>query len=222
MSGTSIGGSSQHIVGTTTMPSKTDPRRATLIKLIHVARRDLGMDEPTYRTVLLSAGKSESLSGMSVSNMQAVLERLKKDGFKVRPKASSRPLATAPEASKVRALWLFLYELGEVRDPSEKALVAYVSRIAKVDDLRWSHGSRQVNAEFKDRSELLIETLKKWAMRILPGKVMELLAQAKTIALAPAEVEQINADLARAFGTNTFDPMHAAWETLNSTIKKER
>ena len=119
-------------------------------------------------------------------------------------------------------MWLFLYELGEVRDPSEKALVAYVSRIAKVDDLRWSHGSRQVNAEFKDRSELLIETLKKWAMRILPGKVMELLAQAKTIALAPAEVEQINADLARAFGTNTFDPMHAAWETLNSTIKKER
>jgi len=209
-------------VSTTTMPPKTDPRRSTLIKLIHVAKRDLGMDEPTYRTVLLSAGKSESLSGMSISNMQAVLERLKKDGFKVRPKASSRPLVTAPEASKVRALWLFLHELGEVRDPSEKALAAYVSRIAKVDDLRWSRGSRQVNAEFKDRSELLIETLKKWAMRILPGKVMELLAKAKTLTLAPAEVEQINADLTRAFASNAFDPMHAAWETLNTTIKKER
>lgn len=204
------------------MTTKTDPRRTTLIKLIHVARRDLGMDEPTYRTVLLSAGKSESLSGMSISNMQAVLERMKKDGFKVRPKAKSRPLATAPEASKVRALWLFLHELGEVRDPSEKALAAYVTRIAKVDDLRWSRGSRLVNAEFKDRSELLIETLKKWAMRILPGKVMELLAQAKALALAPEEVELINSDLNRAFGSDAFDPMHAAWETLTTTIKKER
>ena len=66
----------------------------------------------------------------------------------------------------MRALWLFLHVLGEVRDPSEKALAAYVKRIAKVDDLRWATG---------DAVTALIETMTKWALRrALPATVAAL------------------------------------------------
>ena len=117
-------------------------RRAKLVKLIQIARRDLGMDEPTYRTVLLSAGKASSTKEMAIPMLEAVLERMKASGFKVRPKGGDRSQSVYPEARKVRALWLFLHHLGEVRDPSETALAAYVKRMVKVDDLRWARGDR--------------------------------------------------------------------------------
>lgn len=60
-----------------------------------------------------------------------MLEHLKTKGFQVRPKAGDRSQTINPDASKVRALWLFLHALGVVNDPSERALAAYVKRIAK-------------------------------------------------------------------------------------------
>lgn len=208
------------------MTTKTDPRRAQLIKLIHVARRELQMDEPTYRTVLQSAGKSESLSAMNVPAMEAVLKHLKKSGFKVRVKGKSRPLSTHPSDSKARALWLFLHELGVVRDPSEAALARYVRRIGGTDDLRWNRGYRRVdsgtNPGFKDRTELVIESLKAWAMRFLPGKVKELALRAQGLPLTMLEKEHLNGALVHAFAHNTFDFMHTAWEGLTAAINKER
>ena len=185
-----------------------------MIKLIHVAKRELGMDEPTYRTLLLSAGKHESLSAMNVPAMEAVLERMKRDGFKVRPKASGRPLAINPGASKARALWLFLHALGEVRDPSEKAIAAYVARIAKVDDLRWARGS--------NRMELVIESLKKWAMRVLPREVAKLQQQIVDLARGQgltAEQNELAQAAWRALNQGEgFDKQWEAWETLMQAL----
>ena len=144
----------------TTAKAPSNPRRATLIKLIQVARRDLGrltgLDDLAYRDILRIVGKSESLAAMTVPNMELVLAHMKSKGFVVRPKAGDRRQTINPDASKVRALWLFLHALDEVRDPSEKALAAYVKRIAKVDDLRWARPAAL---------DALIETLKKWEMR---------------------------------------------------------
>lgn len=208
------------------MTAKTDPRRAQLIKLIHVARRELQLDEPTYRTVLQAAGRSDSLSSMDVPAMEAVLKHMKKSGFKVRPQTKTRPLSTHPSDSKARALWLFLHKLGVVRDPSEAALARYVRRIGGTDDLRWNHGVRLVesgtNPGFKDRTELVIESLKAWAMRFLPGKVKELALQAQGLQLTLEEKEGLNGSLVHAFAHNTYDPMHQAWEDLTAAIKKER
>ena len=64
----------------------SNPNRLRLIKLIHVARRDLRMDDDTYR--LLLAGMREldgatSTANLSVPNLIKVLEQLKLRGFKV-------------------------------------------------------------------------------------------------------------------------------------------
>lgn len=137
--------------------------RLRLIKLIHVARRELEragkMDEPTYRTMLRTAGGADSTSTMDIKQLERVLAQAKVAGFVVRAKSADRRQDTRPEALKVRALWLFLHELGAVKNPSEAALAAYVLRIAKVDDLHWAHSQAM---------HRLIETMKKWAMRFLP------------------------------------------------------
>lgn len=201
--------------------------RQKLIRLIHVARRELGLDEPTYRTMLLTAGRAESTTAMDVPQLKAVVEHAKRCGFKVRasaPVAGSAPRQarradrrqdTSAEARKVRALWLFLHHLGVVRDPSEAALATYVKRIAKVDDMHWAHG---------DRMLALIETLKKWAMRFLPAAVealkVELVALAKAHPLMPEQVEVANKAWVRLGDGEGFDVYWDAWELLHQALAR--
>lgn len=204
----------------TTAKAPSNPRRATLIKLIQVARRDLGrlsgLDDLAYRDILRIVGKSESLAAMTVPNMELVLAHMKSKGFVVRPKAGDRRQTINPDASKVRALWLFLHALGEVRDPSEKALAAYVKRIVKVDDLRWASG---------DAVTALIETMKKWAMRrSLPAAVaalrQEVVTAHRATPLSPAKADlakQAQAYLNRGQG---FDMHWWAWEALMGVLER--
>ncbi len=150
------------------------------------------------------------------------MEHLKRSGFKVRSKGKpakpkavqakpSRPLAQDAESKKIRALWLFLHELGAVKNPSEEALAAYVKRIAGVDALQWISG---------EQAERLIETMKKWAMRFLPDAIKALLPRVAELPLSDEDRGHLNAQLNKAFSRLTFDPMHSAWESLNDVLKK--
>jgi phage gp16-like protein len=149
-------------------PSSSD--RARLIKLIHVARRDLALDEPTYRTLLGVHGGAESAAAMSAQQLQKVLEHMKKSGFKVRAKAGTKAqasgakspsLASDPQSKKARALWLMLHHIGQVRDPAEAALLAYARRQCGVDRMEWTSDMLPI-----------IESLKAWALRSLPAFVL--------------------------------------------------
>jgi phage gp16-like protein len=196
--------------------------RQRLIRLIHVAKRDLSLDDDTYRSILQRFGRKESSSDLTVPELEQVLEHLKRSGFKVRSKGKpakpkavkakpSRPLAQDAESKKIRALWLFLHELGAVKNPSEEALAAYVKRIAGVDALQWISG---------EQAERLIETMKKWAMRFLPDAVKALVPRVAELPLSDEDRGQLNALLNKAFSRLTFDPMHSAWESLNDVLKK--
>ncbi len=147
-------------------------QRSRLIRLIHVARRDLNLDEEGYRTVLLERGGSSSAAAMNIAQLQRVLDYLKKTGFKVKSKKASgsaadrpRVLASDQQSKKARAMWLTLHAIGQVRDPSETALLAYARRQCKVDRLEWV-------SDFVP----LIESLKAWLLRSLPNVVNPYLA----------------------------------------------
>lgn len=196
--------------------------RQRLIRLIHVAKRDLSLDDETYRSILQRFGRKESSSDLTVPELEQVLEHLKRSGFKVRSKGKpakpkavkakpSRPLAQDAESKKIRALWLFLHELGAVNNPSEEALASYVKRIAGVDALQWISGVQ---------AERLIETMKKWAMRFLPDAVKALVPRVAELPLSDEDRGHLNALLNKAFSRLTFDPMHSAWESLNDVLKK--
>ena len=199
------------------MTVAADPRRAQLIKLIHVARRDLEkagkMDEPTYRAMLRSAGGADSTTEMGVPALLKVLEQAKRSGFQVRSKPGDRRQNTSHEARKVRALWLFLHELGVVKDPSEAALAKYVKRIAQVDDMHWADGRAM---------ERLIETLKKWAMRFLPKVVAELQVQVfhlrRAGKLTPEQEERAGRCIGRLRDLEGFDVHWDAWEVFSHLV----
>lgn len=145
---------------------KTD-NRLRLIKLIHVARRELAMDEDTYRLLLSGMqglGGATSTADLSVPNLYRVLEQLKQRGFKVRPSKKQRPLAADDQSKKIRALWLTLHGLGEVRDPSEEALAKFVLKMTGVQALQWL-GSEQASQ--------VIENLKKWQLRVTRAAIKE-------------------------------------------------
>lgn len=142
-----------------TAPS--NPNRLRLIKLIHVARRELRMDDDTYR--LLLAGMTgldgaTSTADLSVPNLLRVLEQLKLRGFKVRPNNQpKRPLADDIQSKKIRSLWLTLHELGAVRDPSEAALAKFVLGMTRVSALQWLTTAQ---------ASRVIENLKQWLLRV--------------------------------------------------------
>ncbi len=136
----------------------TNYTKPHLIKLIHIGKSKLGMDEDTYRAMLLQIGNASSTTEMGISKLEAVLEHLKRCGFKVVPnKAGRLKRADDAQSKKIRSLWLELHALGEVNDPSEYALSRYVKRITKVDNLNWINSVQ---------ASTVIETLKKWLGRI--------------------------------------------------------
>jgi len=197
--------------------SHPDPR-ARLVKLIHVAKRELHMDEPTYRAMLLASGGAESTARMAAPALERVLAHLKRSGFKVRHKsaqtaAPSRALDTRDQARKVRALWLLLHALGVVRDPSEAALAAYVKRIAGIDAMQWAGGAQL---------HQLIETLKAWAMRYLPA----INAQLREEALLRAgqgmpDFEQSVMLRALQCKSPTFDAQWSAWSLWSLALGRD-
>lgn len=209
-------------------PYNYEHERQRLIRLIHVGKRDLNMDDDTYRSVLLKIGNQNSCKSLSVPKLEQVLEHMKRAGYVVRSKnpkngktgpgkpALSRPLALDQESKKIRALWLFLHETGIVKNSSEAALAAYVKRITKVDALQWLDG---------DQSHTVIETLKKWAMRNLPrlvwNKAEAFSAKVKSgeLRVSLDDLQEINSAVQTAVSRNTFDPMKDAWLALHKVLK---
>lgn len=139
----------------------SNPNRIRLIKLIHVARRELRMDDETYRLMLAGMkglDGATSTADLSVPNLLRVLEQLKAKGFKVRPnKKAKRPLADDEQSKKIRALWLTLHDMGAVRDSSEEALAKYVLRMTQVAALQWLTAAQ---------ASQVIENLKQWMGRV--------------------------------------------------------
>jgi len=145
--------------------------RQGLIRLIHVAKRDLALDDETYRAMLTAVTGEASSADLTVPQLERVLAHMKKSGFTVRhktpkdrprdsrhpPGGLSRSIAQDAQSKKIRALWLSLHDMGAVRDCSEAALGAYVRRIAHCDALQWLDS---------DQASRVIETLKKWQSRI--------------------------------------------------------
>lgn len=202
------------------------------IQLIHVARQQTGMDDDTYRAMLHDRFGVASSKDMDSKQRSQLLDYFKTLGFKARPSVKpakfsktvrankaqpSRPLADDPESKKIRFLWLLLHELGAVKNPSETALAAYVKRLTKVDALQWVDSNQ---------AKTLIETLKKWAMRMLPLKVQALSEQATAaiqsgaLKLSEPDLIHLQATVNHAQVRQTYEPMQLAYALLTVTIKE--
>ncbi|QXN68022.1 GemA protein [Microcystis phage Mwe-Yong1] len=126
------------------------------LKAIHVARKQLGLDEETYRATLAEVTGKASSADMTEAERQKVLEHFRQKGFKGASTGRRKPLE-GRFAGKLQALWIAGWNLGLIRDRDDRALVAFVKRQTGIEAVRFlRHGADAMKA---------IEALKGWLER---------------------------------------------------------
>ncbi|MBV1917592.1 MAG: regulatory protein GemA [Sphingomonadaceae bacterium] len=123
--------------------------RRSAYGMIHVAQKQLAMDEDDYRQLLLNTTGQISLRKCDEAQLDAMIRALKAKGFRPMPKRGSKQAAQHPMARKARAMWISLHQLAVVHNPSEHALEAFAKRQLKCEKLVWarqSHANRLIEA----------------------------------------------------------------------------
>lgn len=131
-------------------------RRRALAK-IHIAKKELGLDDADYRALVRSvAADQDSAAHLGDAELQQLLERLSDLGWRPRlPRTVQRPLP--PMVWKARELWLELHRRGAVRNPGWSALARFAKRMTGVGDLR------RLDVR---QATVVIEALKRWLERV--------------------------------------------------------
>ena len=132
-------------------------KKANLIRLIHIAKQQVGMSEGEYRTLLatVSRGKTSS-KDLTAEQLETVLRHMKAQGFEVSqsPSRAEEWQGFATQYDKLRDLWKKLYAEGKVRHNTDHALHSFCAK----------HGGEtwRENGNIQAR---LIERLKNWLSR---------------------------------------------------------
>lgn len=105
--------------------AKVDKKR-TLIAKIHIAKKDLGLDDGSYRDVLGRVTGKNSSKNMTVNELEAVINEFKRYGWK--PKAS--PTTQKRYGKKPTA---------SVERPSRQAIIDKVGAILADMGLHWNY-----------------------------------------------------------------------------------
>jgi len=110
-----------------------------MIAKLHLARKDLALEEDDYRLVLHRVTGKRSASDLSAAQLDAALKEMKRLGWEAKP-ASGR--VSNPAANKARAMLISLGLMGVIRNSSEAALNAFARRQIGVDRLSWADQSQ--------------------------------------------------------------------------------
>lgn len=132
----------------------------TMLATIHIAKKQLGLDDDTYRDFLERETGKRSAADLTDVERRKVVLAFERQGFKRSSKGGSRPRAdrlSGPYAGKFQALWIAAWNLGIVENPSDAALIAFVKRQTGIAHGRWL---RDPEAAAK-----VIEALKDWMRR---------------------------------------------------------
>lgn len=150
-----------------------------LIRLIHIAKSKLKLDDETYRAMLVTATGKDSCRKMSHSELKLAYEAFTERGFKrsfkkhqprVKPRLNGQE--RTDEISKIRAIWITMHRHGFIVDSSEAALNKFVQRQTArlnggtgVAELGWLNGELAYG---------VLESLKQWHKRLMLAALKEL------------------------------------------------
>ena len=151
-----------------TMPNQRyqqmEPKQ--LIKMIHIAKSKLGMEDEDYRTLLFTTTKKTSCTEMSRFQLQQVYDAMKQKGFKVKRNKKS-PKSKGQPIDKLRAIWIDMAKAGFIKDGSEAALCAWVKKQTTqlngglgIETLEWLQQDSALTSK-------VLERLKQWQKRML-------------------------------------------------------
>lgn len=119
------------------MAATDQQRRKDDLAKIHIAKKDLGMDDTTYRAMLLEVGGKTSAGDLDAFGRSQVLAHLRAHGWKPKRKGGNRqPNLSLGRLSRKKQLWKIEALLTVGGKPWEYA-DALAQRICKVDRLEW-------------------------------------------------------------------------------------
>lgn len=121
---------------------------------IHIAKKDRGLDDDTYRDLLQRIAGVRSAADLDQAGARRVMAEFERLGFRNtarRVRHDDRPIAR-----KVVALWLMLWNLDEVASRKDKSIDAFVKRTTGKEALRFT-----TNGE----AGKVVEALKAWCHR---------------------------------------------------------
>lgn len=133
---------------------------------IHIAKKDLALDDDTYRLMLREVTGKDSTAKMTERQLINVVNALKAKGWKPRANNEARRKVSPPSrhkkdhqksmADKIRALWIEMGNEGFLEDPSERALGRFCHRMVGKHSPDWLNAYEATQ---------VIESLKKWRQR---------------------------------------------------------
>ncbi|ECC1559583.1 regulatory protein GemA [Salmonella enterica subsp. salamae] len=137
--------------------------RAKLIQLIHVARREAGLDDETYQAKLAAATGKKTCRDMTLPELETALQAFRDSGFKRKTTRSSSRTRSAI-VGKIRAVWAEMHAAGFIQCGSDAALDQYVARMtARQNGAGISRADWLTDA----LATPVLESLKQWHRREL-------------------------------------------------------
>lgn len=133
-------------------------RRAMLAK-VHLAKKELCLDDEVYRSVLERVTGHRSAASLSDRQLDQALREFRRLGW-TPAEAQPRQRSQHPEVRKIWALWGDMCRSGCVREPTPAALRSFVERMTHVADPEWLT---------VEQARLVIEALKAWSRRAGKG-----------------------------------------------------
>jgi phage gp16-like protein len=122
------------------------PRRNELAK-IHIAKKELGLDDASYRAILRKRYHRDSSAELTDRQADDLIELFQEKGW--------RPASFA-QRGLIQVLWRKLAAAGAIQHSEDKALASFVKHVTGKPDFAWLtvHEASRV-----------IEILKKWLER---------------------------------------------------------
>lgn len=120
------------------MKLSTEPATTSMIAAIHTLRPHAGLaDDDTYRDFLQRETGVRSAKELSVAQAPRFIEKLRElAGGGVAAKGAVAGL-DGPIGGKLRALWISGYNLGVIRDRSDKAMLSFLQKQTGVSHVRF-------------------------------------------------------------------------------------
>jgi len=129
----------------------------TSVQMLRIAQKQLGLDDDTYRDKLETLTGKRSTRDLSERERQKVYTAFQADGFVPKRPAPKADRATGKFAPKLQALWIAGWNLGVVKNRTDKAMLAFLFRQTGIDHSRFLyHG---------EDARKVIEALKAWIIR---------------------------------------------------------
>ncbi|TIX59156.1 MAG: regulatory protein GemA [Mesorhizobium sp.] len=122
------------------------------IAAIHVANKQLGLDEDTARDLYHRVTGKRSLRQMNDRELQLIVTEQRRQGFKPAEKRLQGPFA-----KKLQALWIAAWNLGIVRERHDAALLSFVKRQTGIEHTRFLLDG--------DDAAKAVDALKAWMTR---------------------------------------------------------